>query len=72
MYVCLCKAVTDKQIRRAIADGDNSMRRLRNRLEVCSDCCKCASEVKAILREETGVGGVINAIPLPALGGCLS
>ncbi|MBL8507408.1 MAG: (2Fe-2S)-binding protein, partial [Chitinimonas sp.] len=34
MYVCICNAVTDKQIRRAINDGCGSMRELRMELGV--------------------------------------
>ena len=35
MYVCLCKGITDTQIRAAIQDGASSLRDLRNNLGVC-------------------------------------
>lgn len=41
MYVCLCKAVTDGQIRSAVATGMTSMRELRECLGVASDCRGC-------------------------------
>lgn len=48
MYVCLCKGVTDKTIKKAVASGDvDSMRDLRQQYGVASQCgcCKqCAKE----------------------------
>ncbi|OWY39857.1 (2Fe-2S)-binding protein [Xenophilus sp. AP218F] len=42
MYVCLCHAVTDKQIRQAVHDGATRMCDLRRELGVASECGKCA------------------------------
>ncbi len=41
MYVCLCKGITDSQIRAAIEDGASSVREVRNSLGVASQCGKC-------------------------------
>lgn len=49
MYVCVCKAVTDSQIKRAISEGVNSRRELFKCLGVGSDCGKCNSHVKELL-----------------------
>lgn len=49
MYVCLCKAVTDKQIQQAACEGACSMRCL-NKLGVATQCGKCAKHAKQILR----------------------
>ncbi len=49
MYVCVCKAVTDTQIKRAISEGVNSRRDLFKCLGVGGDCGKCNSHVKALL-----------------------
>jgi len=51
MYVCICKAVTDKQIRRAAARGVDNLYELREALGVASGCGSCASVAEAILRE---------------------
>ena len=32
MYVCLCKGITDTQIRAAVADGASSLREVHNTL----------------------------------------
>jgi bacterioferritin-associated ferredoxin len=53
MYVCLCRAVTDSQIKDAIDQGVNSYTALRNKLGVAQQCGKCACEVKEILATHT-------------------
>lgn len=49
MYVCLCEAVTDGQIRRAVGEGACSMRLLRERLGVAANCGRCAPFAKQVL-----------------------
>jgi bacterioferritin-associated ferredoxin len=49
MYVCVCRAVTGRQIRDAAAEGVRTMRELRLKLGVCSACGKCGESAKEIL-----------------------
>ena len=49
MYVCVCKAVTDKQITAAINDGVCTRRQLFECFGVGSDCGKCNKQVKELL-----------------------
>ncbi len=51
MYVCLCKGITDTQIRAAVEDGANSLRDVRNTLGVASQCGKCGILTREIVRE---------------------
>ena len=51
MYVCVCKGITDTQIRAAVEDGASSLRDVRNSLGVASQCGKCGILTKEILRE---------------------
>ena len=51
MYVCICKAVTDKQIRRAAAAGVDNLYELRETLGVASGCGSCADEAESILND---------------------
>ena len=51
MYVCICKAVTDKQIRRAAAAGVDNLYELREALGVASGCGSCADVAESILNE---------------------
>ncbi len=51
MYVCLCKGITDSQIRAAMAGGAHSLRDVRDSLGVASQCGKCVALTREILRE---------------------
>jgi bacterioferritin-associated ferredoxin len=51
MYVCICKSVTDKQIRRAAARGVDNLYELRESLGVAAGCGSCADMAEDILRE---------------------
>ncbi|MCG8435534.1 MAG: bacterioferritin-associated ferredoxin [Gammaproteobacteria bacterium] len=52
MYICICRAVTDQQIRNAAADGVGSMRELSFCLGVAENCGKCGKLARQILDEE--------------------
>jgi bacterioferritin-associated ferredoxin len=49
MIVCVCKAVSDRQIRAAVKDGANCLRDLTRELGVGTCCGKCLPEAKAAL-----------------------
>lgn len=52
MYVCLCKAVSDKAIKQQIAKGACTMRELKTSLGVGSQCGKCVCQASTILHNE--------------------
>ncbi len=51
MYVCICKGITDTQIRAAVEDGARSLREVHNTLGVASQCGKCGIVARDIVRE---------------------
>ncbi len=51
MYVCLCKGITDTQIREAVQQGASSLKDVRNTLGVASQCGKCGVLTREILRQ---------------------
>ena len=53
MYVCICNAITDKQIRRAAESGVTSLWELQKELGVASNCGKCRETAVDILREHS-------------------
>lgn len=58
MYVCVCKAVTDRQIMEAINEGASTCRQLFKSTGACSVCGKCSHHLKQILdenRQETPI-----------------
>ncbi len=54
MYVCVCKAVTDKQLVSVIESGVCTRRELTQCLGVGKDCGKCNKEVKNLLNQYSG------------------
>lgn len=51
MYVCICKNLTEGQIRKAVHDGDvSSVRDLRIALGACDQCGKCVREAREIIK----------------------
>lgn len=59
MYVCVCKAVTDRQIHQAAQEGVRNLKELRRTLGVTSECARCAECAHRCLKEAhagTGCG----------------
>ncbi len=52
MYVCLCHSVTDRHIEEAVAAGACSLRDLRQRLGVASQCGRCGKCAHSLLKEK--------------------
>jgi bacterioferritin-associated ferredoxin len=68
MYVCICNAVTERQIRTCAKDGATTLADLREQLCVAGNCGKCARHAKTILREVHGTpAGVDSAAADPAV-----
>ena len=51
MYVCVCKAVTDRQIRRAVRDGVVTFERLQMELAVATCCGRCEPFARQLLAD---------------------
>ena len=52
MYVCLCHAVTEDDIRDAVRQGAGGLAELRERLSLATSCGACVSEARACLDRE--------------------
>lgn len=46
MYVCICNAVTDSDIRKAVENGVRNMRQLSKATD-CSTACGCCTKMAA-------------------------
>ncbi|MFO8044736.1 MAG: (2Fe-2S)-binding protein [Halomonas sp.] len=68
MYVCLCKGVSDHQIRQAVEDGARSWRDVQRETGCGTQCGKCACQGKGITRDAVkdelmvGVGDLAYAV----------
>lgn len=51
MYICVCKAVSDKRIRQLVDEGATSMRELKQCLGVGSQCGKCVPAAQQLLSD---------------------
>lgn len=51
MYVCLCKGVTDHQIREAVANGSTKFGQIRKELGLASQCGKCGILAREVFNE---------------------
>ena len=82
MYVCVCNAITDKQIRAAAEAGTTELWRLQAELGVATNCGSCsevASEILAEYRDARPAAkaprkkrrGVKPVVYEPGLGGAL-
>jgi len=54
MYVCVCNAITTRQISVTIAEGADTFQALRDQLGVGTCCGKCSKDVRSQLRQECG------------------
>jgi len=51
MIVCICKRVSDREIRRLVDEGASSLADIRHATELGTQCGKCACEARRIVRE---------------------
>lgn len=52
MYVCLCRGITDQDIKEALQNGAQNYREVREMLDLGTCCGRCAPEAKAIISAE--------------------
>lgn len=50
MYVCVCQALTEKDVHSAVAQGCNSVRELKHKLGLGAECGRCLSCAKGMLK----------------------
>lgn len=60
MYVCLCKGVTDRQIRERAREAPVRLRDLRQEFGLGSECGRCCSYAQELIRS-TSPGGRAQA-----------
>lgn len=61
MYVCICRQITDNQIRDLCREGISSLQDIRAKLGVASECGKCGKLAQSIVKEFSKNAGFVNA-----------
>ncbi len=56
MYVCICKAIKEKDIHQAVKQGVSSFDELSNLTSVSSDCGCCHEYAQEVLQQAMSVG----------------
>ncbi|MGH8442743.1 MAG: bacterioferritin-associated ferredoxin [Nevskiaceae bacterium] len=51
MYICICRAVSEKKILRAVGEGATTLSDLRERTGLGTGCGKCVPQAYQLLRE---------------------
>jgi len=63
MYVCICNAITDKQIRKAAEAGVRDLWELQRELGVATNCGACKEMASYFLSESATPETMTNAQP---------
>ncbi len=62
MYVCICNAITDKQIRKAAESGVQDLWGLQRELGVAVGCGSCKEMASEILRESREASAPVEPV----------
>lgn len=61
MYVCICRQITDNQIRDLCRGGASSLTDIRAQSGVASECGKCGKLAQTIVQEFAKATEFVNA-----------
>ncbi len=60
MYICVCNAITEREICQAVELGCDSYRKLHNELGVGTCCGKCKNETTRVLKRHVVAMEALN------------
>lgn len=52
MYVCLCEAVSNRTIQKAIDSGCDTVKKIRDQTGAAKQCCKCVVDIQQMLKSD--------------------
>jgi bacterioferritin-associated ferredoxin len=61
MYICICNAVTEREIRHAVELGCNSYKKLHDELGVGTCCGKCKKEATRVVKDHVAELRVVES-----------
>ncbi len=63
MYVCICRSITDRQIRRAVDQGARTLQEVQQRLPLADCCGRCGPTARKLIRD---CAAGTDSVPEPA------
>ncbi len=69
MYVCICNAVTENEVRQAAREGARTLSDLQHGLGVATGCGQCAKDACSLLNGGDEHGTSIRSTPYPSPSG---
>ena len=60
MYVCICRQVTDHQIRNVCRGGASNFTDVQAKLGIASECGKCGKLAQTLVKEFSKSAGYVN------------
>jgi bacterioferritin-associated ferredoxin len=66
MYVCVCNAVTDSDIRKAVDDGVRNLRQL-SQMTGCSTTCGCCKDMAVEVLKQSLAENRVTQRALPVM-----
>ena len=65
MFVCICKQVTDGQIKEAVSNGACSFKDVQSELGVATQCGECKNHARQCMRDcrSQCEGALFNSLP---------
>lgn len=65
MYVCICNAITDREIKQAVKHGHDSYEKICSQLGTANCCGRCESHVREVIDDVHFENN--NAMPPPII-----
>jgi len=50
MYVCICNAITDSEVRTLVDQGCRSVAQVYRGLDCKPQCCKCIDDIRRVVK----------------------
>lgn len=54
MYICLCNAVSEKQIRKAVSEGAETVEEIKEKFNAGKNCGSCIFALERVIARQKG------------------
>jgi len=64
MYICLCQAVTEVEIKNVIEEGSSTLNQIQKKCQAGRDCGSCIGKIRKIISRSDAENNICLAEPL--------